>query len=259
MDSYYFWSYFFTSINSVGVFAGLFVGWSVATSEMRRAKRLEAVAALATSSRMLLAGMGFLSASSLIGRFVVQAMYFSNAPEPVYLTVQGALLPAIGLVGTIVFLMGTIKRIKVNSPEVQATNSRKSLLFGTLALLAPGWVLQVILTFGRNIDTDAISADFSTFAFVGLFLLDLGFCFYVAETAKAKGRSWAVFFVLCLLVSPILIWIVAASLSPVSNKSAQAADTEPMAQIKQLADLLAQGILTQEEFDKKKAVLLERL
>lgn len=90
----------------------------------------------------------------------------------------------------------------------------------------------------------------------------------IATVAREKGRSYSTFFALSLLFSPIIMGIVAMSISPLPGskryipmiaQSAGPAPTSEVEQIEKLGELLAKGLITQEEFHDKKAKLLDRL
>jgi hypothetical protein len=112
---------------------------------------------------------------------------------------------------------------------------------------------------------------------VFLFPLDLGIVFtgiqvwlsvLVADLAKRKGRGWEVFFFLSVFVSPLLMWIIAVSLSPLAGSADDttvgSVPTSPLApdlveQIKKLGELLDQGLITEQDFEAKKNDLLNRI
>ena len=88
----------------------------------------------------------------------------------------------------------------------------------------------------------------------------------IADSAASKGRSWQAFFWLTILCSPILMAIIAASVSPLPGSAAyvgpSATGTKPLDstdQLRKLADLRDQGILTKAEFELKKKELLDRI
>lgn len=85
----------------------------------------------------------------------------------------------------------------------------------------------------------------------------------IATTAEQKGRSFDAFFLLSIIFSPLIMGIIAISLSPSSanksNVSTSITTPDVAEQIKKLNDLMAQGILTKEEFELKKKQLLERI
>lgn len=78
----------------------------------------------------------------------------------------------------------------------------------------------------------------------------------VADKAETLNRSWISFFWLSLLLSPLITWLVVASMKPSDRNLSTRSIVEP---IQQLETLLGKGQITQEEFDKKKSELLDRL
>ena len=98
------------------------------------------------------------------------------------------------------------------------------------------------------------------------FLLYVFFSGGIADSAQKKGRSWAAFFWLSLLVSPILMGIITASIKLPEDKakSLRSIATSGEASsgfdsIEKLGGLLEKGLISQEEFDKKKAEFLDKL
>jgi hypothetical protein len=107
------------------------------------------------------------------------------------------------------------------------------------------------------------------YLFGGSILADLGFAGLIANMAHSKGRSWTAFFWLSLLFTPILMWIIAATVSPLpgskdylpinGNIAIKSETLDPVDQIKKLGKLREQGLLTEEEFLEKKTDLLTRI
>ncbi|AVG24245.1 hypothetical protein C3B54_111297 [Pontimonas salivibrio] len=85
----------------------------------------------------------------------------------------------------------------------------------------------------------------------------------VADMAELSNRSWLSFFWLSLLISPLVTWLVVAALKPAStpNQIGQSAgpNQSPLEQIEKLGSFLREGLISQEEFDKKKASLLDEI
>jgi hypothetical protein len=108
-------------------------------------------------------------------------------------------------------------------------------------------------------------------AWIALVFFILGLCSLIADLAVTKGRSWPAFFWLSLLFSPLIMWIIAAAISPIaieretpaSNRlsvSMQQKSSEDItAQLQQLRDLKDKGLISEADFEAKKAELLERL
>ena len=98
----------------------------------------------------------------------------------------------------------------------------------------------------------------------GLLLIWLSLSALIAEMAEAKGRSWAAFFWLSVLFSPLIMWIIAAAISPFAGSAAyvappQSGNPDSTEQLRKLAELRDEGILTKAEFEAKKKELLDRI
>ena len=109
---------------------------------------------------------------------------------------------------------------------------------------------------------------FGMIMILGFITLLIGLCFLIADMAQAKGRSWLAFFLLSLLISPLITWLIAASLSPLPGSAeyvAPAESREPQnaeslpQQIEKLGELRDKGLITQKEFAEKKKELLDRM
>jgi hypothetical protein len=115
-----------------------------------------------------------------------------------------------------------------------------------LRFFVPGWVFSVLTV-------------------VGLLLVVLSLASLIADLAEHKGRSWAAFFWLSVVLGPLIMSIVAASVSPFPDSpgyvSPRVALDGPDAadQIKKLSDLQKEGIITKAEFAAKKKDLLDRM
>lgn len=103
---------------------------------------------------------------------------------------------------------------------------------------------------------------------VGFFILLLGINSLIADLAKSKGRSWAAFFWLSILFSPLIMWIIAASVSPLPGSvsyvtpvtaSSNTGSPDIAKEIEKLGSLKEQGLITKAEFDSKKKELLDRI
>lgn len=125
--------------------------------------------------------------------------------------------------------------------------------FGLLGLVQP-------LTFNRVLFLVVLS--------VSLVLIWLSLSALIAEMAESKNRSWAAFFWLSVLVSPLLMWIIAATISPASNPSLPPEKPSNIGvnnnqdfaeKLKKLSELRDEGILTKAEFEAKKKELLDRI
>lgn len=90
----------------------------------------------------------------------------------------------------------------------------------------------------------------------------------IADMAARKGRSWQAFFWLSLLVTPIVMLIIAASVSPLPGSVAYVAPVSTPSnsgspdvakEIEKLGSLKEQGLITKAEFEAKKKELLDRI
>jgi hypothetical protein len=91
---------------------------------------------------------------------------------------------------------------------------------------------------------------------------------FIADSAAAKGRSWSAFFWLSLLINPLVVWIVAVSLSPLPGSELYATPNrdsqpprpdDPSQQLRGLVALRDDGLLSEAEFQEKKKEILGRL
>ena len=99
-------------------------------------------------------------------------------------------------------------------------------------------------------------------------LIYFGLAGIIGDFAKVKGRSWAAFFWLSVFFTPLILWIVAASISPIIPPSVYSAPVRPAPQseasriagdIEKLGELKDKGLISQTEFRSKKKELLDRL
>lgn len=99
-------------------------------------------------------------------------------------------------------------------------------------------------------------------------LIYFGLAGLIGDLAKTKGRSWAAFYWLSILLSPLIMWIIAASVSPAPGSSAYVApnnslktteSTDIAKEIEKLGSLKEQGLITKAEFEAKKKELLDRM
>lgn len=90
----------------------------------------------------------------------------------------------------------------------------------------------------------------------------------IANAAEAKGRSFIAFFMFSVLLSPIIMGIIVATIGPQSassktftnpSSSIDKTGTDPAAQLKKLGSLRNEGLITAEEFEAKKKELLDRI
>ena len=78
----------------------------------------------------------------------------------------------------------------------------------------------------------------------------------IGNAAQKKGRSKAAFVWLTLLVGPIIMGIVVATISGGANQGVSSSLT---ARLEEIEKLRANGVISQEEFEKKRAALLETI
>ena len=117
--------------------------------------------------------------------------------------------------------------------------------------------------------TDSATPVMAAVMFIGgAFFLYLAFCLAVANMGARRGRSWAAFFWISMLASPLIMWIIAASLSPLPGSekyispvfpetvTSKTSESNNATKIKQLAELRDSKLISDEEFEIKKAELL---
>lgn len=98
----------------------------------------------------------------------------------------------------------------------------------------------------------------------GLIITVFSACGLIADMAAKKGRNWAAFFWLSALVSPLIMWIVAATIAPLSQgtpettRQSASSSASLEEKIAQLTNLKEQGVLTEAEFASKKKDLLDK-
>jgi hypothetical protein len=172
------------------------------------------------------------------------------------MAIDPTLIVLILLVGTaVVFLVLASRRRagKVN-PNRRFSGAQVALFIGlgvfVITILIGLIALQVVFLY-----LSVIGLGIVIFALAGL----------VADMAESKGRSWAAFFWLSILLSPLIMWIVAASVSPFPGSPTFIStgvgpdSIDPADQIKKLSDLQKEGIITKAEFASKKKDLLDRM
>lgn len=84
----------------------------------------------------------------------------------------------------------------------------------------------------------------------------------IADSAERKKRSWDAFFWLSVLVSPVIMGIISASMSATPNETAKSSATIGSTESEKLQDLVRMkeaGFISEEEFQRKKAQILDRL
>jgi drug/metabolite transporter (DMT)-like permease len=150
------------------------------------------------------------------------------------------------------------------------TGARKVLTYGLTTMLgAVSLVGAVILL--RYFTSDLMG--FQIYSYVAIFLVGiaglalivtvLSLSGLIADVAKSKGRSWAAFFWMSSLISPLIIWIIVSAMSPapaVQPFGNQANFNDPVAaKLTELQALLDRGLISRSEFEQKRAELLSRI
>lgn len=91
---------------------------------------------------------------------------------------------------------------------------------------------------------------------------------YIADVARSKGRSWNAFFWISLLVTPIVMGIIAATISPLPDSKKYFPESsiedskvpqDVALEIEKLGALKEKGLITLGEFNAKKKELLNRI
>jgi hypothetical protein len=172
--------------------------------------------------------------------------------DPTLLALIFLLPPAVAFV----ILASTRRSGRVN-PKSRISGAKPGVFVGTgLFVIGPiiGYLLRGVVPWLSPV-----------LVILGLLLVALSLAALIADLAEHKGRSWAAFFWLSILVGPLIMSIVAASVRPFPDSpgyvSPRVALDRPDAadQIKKLSDLQKEGIITKAEFAAKKKDLLDRM
>jgi len=78
----------------------------------------------------------------------------------------------------------------------------------------------------------------------------------IADIAHDKGKSWEAFFWLSLLVSPLITWLIVASIKSERTSAEQSQSPSVSEEIRKLEALYKSGALDEEEYKKAKAKIL---
>jgi hypothetical protein len=144
-------------------------------------------------------------------------------------------------------------------PGYVSGKSVKYRSFGLGVVLYVGLVVLISL---------ALGASYFVFAFLPMALLiSVLFAFAslkIADTAEEKGRSWESFFWLSMLISPVLMWIISATIRDNSTDAKvqprEVVSSVPVSsQLEELKKMLDAGLITQADFEEKKKEILGRL
>lgn len=165
------------------------------------------------------------------------------------------------LVGLAIFFIVRASRRRAGkvNPNPRYSGAKIALFIG-LGLAVLGAIVALIGQGQVGIASVALVA-----GAVGLIIAIFALAGLIADMAESKGRSWAAFFWLSILLSPLIMWIVAASVSPLPGSRGYVSPgvapdaVDSAEQIKKLSDLQKAGILTKAEFEAKKKDLLDRM
>lgn len=106
------------------------------------------------------------------------------------------------------------------------------------------------------------------FVFMGLAMgaIVFGMCHAVAAQAVLKGRKYDQFFLLSLLISPVICFLIVASMSSpnsvagdVKSNKQTASELGVVAKIEALTEMKEKGLISEAEFLAKKSELLNNL
>jgi MFS family permease len=164
------------------------------------------------------------------------------------------------LVGLAIFFIVRASRRRAGRTNPNPRSGAKIALVVGAGLVV---VALIVNLFGRG--QLVISSITAVVGVIGLLLVIFSLAGLIADMAEAKGRSWAAFFWLSVLLSPLIMWIVAASVSPLPGSREYVSPgvardaVDSTEQIKKLSDLQKAGILTKAEFEAKKKDLLDRM
>lgn len=166
------------------------------------------------------------------------------------------------IAAAIVFFVLQTRRKKAG--KSRNGSGAKLAAFVGLGLIGLGVVLFFLLGF--------IDVRYVTYSLIppvlGIFVIVFALCGLIADMAEAKGRSWAAFFWLSVIFSPLIMWIIAATISPIAGSSTYVAPVAAPSnsgspdiakEIEKLGSLKEKGLITKAEFEAKKKELLDRI
>lgn len=93
-------------------------------------------------------------------------------------------------------------------------------------------------------------------------ILSFVWCFFgiiaikLANLAESKGKSWLAFFWLSLLLSPLITWLVLASVKSDTGKDTKQSESKLSDDLVELNKLFKEGAISADEFTKAKSKLL---
>ncbi len=183
-------------------------------------------------------------------------------------TVYFRLASDLGFYGSVVALILFLGALKGTSKPAMPRSKLAAILVASVVSFVAVILLSSV---GRDL---SYGNSFKVYA--GLVVLTWAISMWVslpiAALAVRKGRSWPLFYWLSALVSPVIMLIIAAVISPPADKGGvrespslgvpaptTSATVSVTVQIQELGLLRDQGLLTDEEFDAKKTELLNRI
>lgn len=127
-----------------------------------------------------------------------------------------------------------------------------------------GFVLTYILNsgsgygiFGQTFIWNVDRMVFSGSALVLLIIFLFGLvAVTIADQAHSKNRSWTAFFWLSLLLSPLVTWLIVATIKGEESQAEQSQPSSVSEEIGKLEALYKSGALSEEEFKRAKSKLL---
>lgn len=154
------------------------------------------------------------------------------------------------------FFVGSILKKPQGSRGWGSWSSSMKLTGVAIAMFVLGgipFVFPMSMDFGFNIV-------FSSLLLLSVILYVFVFATLIADMAARKGRSWVAFFCLSIIFSPLIMWIIAASISPqLDSPSSGKNQRDSSEELRKLSELHKDGILSDSEFESKKKELLDRI
>jgi hypothetical protein len=100
----------------------------------------------------------------------------------------------------------------------------------------------------------------------GAYVFILAISALIADAALKKGRSWPMFFWLSALVSPVLMAIIVAAISPAqqdfrlqAEPKSTTANSNVAEKLRNLEELKSQGLITADEFKSRRQKILDNI
>jgi hypothetical protein len=98
-----------------------------------------------------------------------------------------------------------------------------ALILGVTLVILSLYYLLTVPPFFVPVPMDSVLVIGLSLGISGLALIHLALSWLCATIAKAKGRSWVLFFWIAVLINPIIMLIVAAAISPSDSRSTKSA------------------------------------